>query len=269
MATTRILPAHASDEVAVGLGLAFAVHAIPAVMVALTLAGYVQLRTTEHAVVRPPVVAAELLKLGDEARVFELPDRKAPPLPTKLPQDPVASENASNEPPPRRDAGVVPRNAKEEDLLARFAERAEAFAEKNAPAAVASVDAGAPGAMGVAGSSRGSSIGTQTDPSKARGGSIYAAQLREFFKSQWSLPSFLDPSDRAKFSAKYSITFDDSMHIVSVSEQPVQSSGNDVFDDSARSMLLRLRDSHANLPQPPEEEAATFRGKTIVIKLQP
>jgi hypothetical protein len=264
-----IIPAYASDELAVGIGLAFAIHAIPAVMVGLTLAGYVHLRTTEHKAIAPPIIAAELLKLGDEARVFELPQRRAPAMATKPDDTVVASENASNEPVEKRDAGVKPKNAKEEDLLARFAEKAEAFAEKNAAPAVAVVDAGAPGGMGVAGSPNGSTFGTQTDPSKVRGGSVYAAQLREFFKSQWSIPSFLDPRDVASLSVKYKVSFDQQMHVVAVSEQPVQSSGNDFFDDSARNMLLRLRDQRANLPQPPEDEAPTFRGKTIVLKFSP
>jgi len=264
-----IVPAHASDELAVGLGLAFAIHALPAVMVGLTLAGYVSMRTTEHKVVAPPIIAAELLKLGDEQRVFELPQRQAPVMATKPDDTIVASESASNEPVEKRDAGVKPKNAKEEDMLARFAEKAEAFAEKNAPAVGVVVDAGAPSSMGVAGAANGSAFGTQTDPSKVRGGSIYAAQLRDFFKSQWSIPSFLDPKDVAQLSVKYKISFDQQMHVVSVSEQPVLSSGNDFFDDSARNMLLRLRDTRANLPQPPEDEAPMFRGKTIVLKFQP
>lgn len=267
MNAPRIVPHHASDEWAVGVALAFAIHAIPAVMVGLTLAGYVRMRTSEYKQVAAPVIAAELLKLGEEQRVFELPQRAAPVMPTKPNDDVVASENASNEPVEKRDAGVKPRNAKEDDSLARFAEKAEAFAEKNAPVVAPLSDAGATGSQGPQGVAGGSAFGTTTDPTKVRAGSIYAAQLRDFFRGQWKIPSFL--GDVANLSVKYKISFDQQMHVVSVSEQPVLSSGNDFFDDSARNMLLTLRDQRTNLPQPPDDEAPMFRSKTIVLKFQP
>ena len=259
---------HAPDEWAVGLALAFAVHAIPAAMVGLTMAGYVRMRTTERTYIPAPVIAAELLKLGDEPRVFELPQRAAPPMPTKPSDVVVASENASNEPVVKRDAGPQPKVAKEDDSLSRFAEKAEAFAEKNAPVVAPISDAGPP-STGAAGAAGGSSFGTQTDPSKVRAGSIYAAQLKEFFGRYWRIPSFLTPGDVAQLTVKYAITTDATMHIVAVSEKPVRSSGNEFFDDSARNMLLLLRDQRTTLPEPPADEAAVFRGKTIVVNFQP
>ena len=268
MAHLRIVPRYASDEWAVGLGLALAIHAIPGVMVALTLAGYVRMRTTEHRHIAAPIIAAELLKLGDEARVFELPQRQAPAMATKAPDDIVASENASNDPVEKHDAGAKPKQAKADDSLARFADKAEAFAEKNAPVVGPITDAG-PSASGATGVAGGATFGTQTDPSKVRGGSIYAAQLKDFFKGYWRIPSFLTPGDVAQLSVKYAITFDQGMHIVSVSDEPMSSSGNAFFDDSARTMLLNLRDQHTALPTPPEDEAARFRGRTINLKFAP
>jgi len=269
MSTSRITPRYASDEWAVGLGLALAIHAIPGVMIALTLAGYVRMRTSEHAHVAPPIIAAELLKLGDEARVFELPQRQAPAMPTTVPDAIVASENASNTPVEKHDAGVKPKETKEDDALARFADKGQLFAEKNAPVVAPVADAGVSPGGSAPGSAAGSTFGTQTDPSKVRGGSIYAAQLADCIRAYWKLPSFLSPGDVAHLNVKYAITFDQSMRVVAVSDQPTLSSGNDFFDDSARNALLTMRDQRVSCPQPPDAEAPRFRGKTFVFNLHP
>ncbi len=57
------------------------------------------------------------------------------------------------------------------------------------------------------------------------------------------------------------------MSIWYVKEDPLRKSGNDLFDDSARAMLQKLRDDHAALPEPPPEVAALYKGRTLNLML--
>jgi hypothetical protein len=47
----------------------------------------------------------------------------------------------------------------------------------------------------------------------------------------------------------------------------VKKSGNDLFDDSARSMLQKLRDDNSGLPDPPPEVENLYRGRTVQLVL--
>ena len=55
------------------------------------------------------------------------------------------------------------------------------------------------------------------------------------------------------------------MVIWHVRNSPVKPSGNELFDDAARTMLLKLLDDKTPLPQPPKEVDELYRGRRIQI----
>ncbi len=55
------------------------------------------------------------------------------------------------------------------------------------------------------------------------------------------------------------------MVIWHVREQAVHKSGNELFDDSARSVLQKLLDDRTALPDPPDAVADQYRGRTVNI----
>jgi hypothetical protein len=57
------------------------------------------------------------------------------------------------------------------------------------------------------------------------------------------------------------------MRVWFVQQTPTKPSSNDLFDDSARSMLQKLVDDHTELPQPPPEVETSYRGQRINVGL--
>jgi hypothetical protein len=57
------------------------------------------------------------------------------------------------------------------------------------------------------------------------------------------------------------------MVIWHVKASPVKSSGNELFDDAARSMLLKLLDDKKALPEPPKEVDELYRGRRLQIQV--
>lgn len=249
------LPRYQGDEVALGLALAMALHAVP--LAALVYrAGHPRVVEPEEPPVAKPVVAASLLKLGKPLDPNRLPDRFVPKARTapKTP-DTVASREDPLKRNPLPDGGVPPKETQEADLLNLIA-KTEAFAEENSrPKA----EEGA--ADGVDG-------GQETDRSKVRSGDAYAAQLGAWFHERWQYPTVISQGEANQLCVVFRVSISAKMIIWHVQEQAARPSGNDLFDDSARAMLHKLLDDRTALPEPPLAVADQFRGRSIELVLQ-
>lgn len=244
-------PRYETDEIVLGVVFTLAFHFLfiaPFVFRAIHPAPP---QAEEKPLVERPVVAATLLKLGKPIDPKKMPDRIVPRAKTA----PKNEVRASREDPLKRapDAGPPPPLAAEGDL--RLNAKNDPFAEdagKDRP------EEGHPG---------GTDAGTETDPSKVRAGDAYAAGLGKFFHDRWTFPSTISQGEANRLCVKFQVNITTRMTIWYVKEDPVQKSGNDLFDDSARSMLQKLRDDHVVLPEPPADLASQYKGRTLVIVL--
>ena len=240
------------DEVALGLCLAIALHALPVAL--LALGAIFPDRSDEADREMPkPVIAAALLKLGKPMDPKKLPDRLLP----RAAEAPRQEKIASREDPLKKnpDAGVPPPpNAKESDIT-DLIKKSDPFAE----------DAGK--ARPEEGHALGTAEGTVTDPNKVRAGDMYAAQLAKFFRDRWQIPTVISQGEANRLCVGMKISIGPRMVIWRVQPEPVRKSGNDLFDDSARSMFNKLLDDKTPLPEPPVEVADDFRGRTRDILL--
>ncbi len=57
------------------------------------------------------------------------------------------------------------------------------------------------------------------------------------------------------------------MVVFHVNQTPKRPSGNQLFDDAARSMLMKLLDDGTALPQPPKEVETSYRGRPIQVDI--
>lgn len=246
-------PRYLADEVVLGLAVGFAVHALP-IGILLYKARHPSADVEEEPLVARPVVAATLLKLGKPLDPSRLPDRFIPRAPTARKPEVVASqEDPLHKPTP--DAGAPPPPEARDSDLENLVARADAFAED---AGRTAADEGHP--EGIAG-------GTETDPSKVQAGDQYAARLAAFFHERWTIPTVISQGEANKLCVSYRVSIGPRMNVWHVSAEPVRSSGNELFDDSAHAMLQRLLDERAVLPEPPEEVAALYRGRTLQLAL--
>jgi hypothetical protein len=246
-------PGYEGDEVALGVALAFALHAIP--IAAILLRVYFPMpQVEEEPLVARPVIGATLLKLGKPLDPKKLPDRFIPQQRTAPKQQVTASREDPGKKNDKPDAGPPPADAKDSDI-AKLIAKSDPFAE----------DAGR--ARPDEGFANGSDAGTETDPNKVRAGDAYAAMLQKFFQDRWEIPTVISAGEESKLCVTLGVSIDQRMRVWFVNQTPVKPSGNDLFDDSARSMLQKLRDTNAALPDPPAEIAANFRGQRIQIQL--
>jgi len=240
-----------SDEIALGVAVAIALHAIP-IAALVFKAAFPSPPEPEEALVAKPVVAATLLKLGKPMDPTKLPDRLIPRARTAPKKDVVASRDDPRKEHP--DAGPPPPLAQDSDIT-RLIDKSDPFAE----------DAGKERPQeGVA---EGSDAGTETDPSKVHVGDQYAARLGAFFHERWQYPTVISQGEANKLCVVFQINISPRMSIWHMREAPVKSSGNDLFDDSARSMLQKLLDDKTPLPDPPAEVAEQFKGRTVNVAL--
>jgi hypothetical protein len=242
-----------SDEVAMGVALAVALHAIPIGIIVLKAEGLLPtaLDSTEEPVARP-VIAAALLKLGKPIDPSKLPDRLVPRARTAPQHNIVASRD---EPKKHEDAGAPPPPNTQPSDIQRLISKTDLFAEdggKERP------EQG--WAEGVEG-------GTETDPSKVHAGDMYAAKLGQFFHDRWTFPSVISQGEANRLCVTYQINVGPRMVVWHLREAPLRKSGNDLFDDSAREMLQKLLDERTALPEPPPEVADSYRGRTVAITL--
>jgi hypothetical protein len=241
------------DEVALGVALAFALHAIP--LAAIILRVYFPAPVVdEQPFVSQPVIGANLLKLGKPLDPKQLPDRLVPRARTAPPQKIVASREEPAHKSEKPDAGPPPPNTEDSDIK-RLIAKSDPFAEKNAKERPEQ------------GFLNGSDAGTETDPSKVHAGDAYGAALQKFFEDRWQIPTVISTGEERKLCVYLQVAIDPRMHIWFVKQSPDRQSGNDLFDDSARSMLQKLADDRTVLPDPPQEIAEQFKGRRIQLKL--
>jgi hypothetical protein len=243
-------PRYTRGETAIGVVLALALHVGPAGVLLYKKAFPSQASAEEDKpLVSRPVVQAALLKLGKPLDPKKLPDRFVPQQRTA----PKKQINASQEDPGKKqDAGAPPANAQDSDLTNLVA-KSDPFAEdggKKRPEE---------------GHESGIDGGTETDPSKVRAGDMYATQLGQFFGQHLTVPSVISIGEERRLCAVYEINLGKNMVIWHVRNAPVKGSGNELFDDAARSMLLKLLDDKTPLPQPPKEVDEMYRGRRIQI----
>jgi hypothetical protein len=245
-------PRYEGDEVAVGVALAIALHAIPIALIALKAMLPSLPDEPEEPIVGKPVVAATLLKLGKPIDPRQLPDRLVPQRRTAPKPDIVASRE---DPLAKRpDAGAPPPPNTDDSDLQNLIAKSEAFAESGK----ARPEEGHPDGV---------EEGTETDPAKVRAGDMYAAQLDKFFRDRWQIPTVISAGEAKRLCVVYQISLTPRMTLWHVRNEPVKGSGNELYDDSARSMFLKLIDDKTQLPEPPPAVADTYKGRTLQVIL--
>lgn len=244
-------PRYTKDEIVLGVAVAVALHVIgigPFVYDAMVSPSDRSAEEEEPRVARP-VVQASLLKLGKPHDPNKLPDRLVPQQRTA----PKKQITASREEPSKKqvDAGAPPPNAEDSDIL-NLVSKSDPFAE-------------APHGRPEEGHESGVEEGTETDPDKVRAGDMYATKLGQFFGQHLTVPSVISVGDERRLCAIYEINVGRNMVIWHVRNAPVRGSGNELFDDAARTMLLKLLDDKTPLPEPPKEVDELYRGRRIQI----
>lgn len=245
-------PRYTSDEIVLGVTVAIALHLLaigPFVYRAFVPAGPEE---EEQALVARPVVQASILKLGKPIDPKKLPDRFVPQQRTA----PKKTLTASKEDPGKKDtdAGAPPENVTDSDLTNLIA-KSDPFAED---AGVRRPEEGHE--LGVDG-------GNETDPNKVHAGDMYALQLGQFFGQHLTIPSIISGGQARRLCTVFEINVGRNMVIWHVKTTPVKSSGNELFDDAARSMLLKLLDDKKILPEPPKDVDELYRGRRIQVQI--
>lgn len=244
-------PSYTSDEKVLGIVVAIALHVViigPFVYRAIVPSAHDP--SEDVPLVSRPVVQAALMKLGKPLDPKKLPDRLVPEKRTA----PKKQINASQDDPAKTkpDAGPPPIPAEDSDIT-NLVNKSDPFAE----------DAGKKKPdVGVA---DGSDAGTETDPSKARAGDMYAASLGQFFGQRLNVPTVISIGEERKLCAVFAIQINQRMSIWYVGPSAVKSSGNELFDDAAREMLQKLRDDGTALPTPPKDVDELYRGRRLNI----
>ncbi|MCL2779566.1 MAG: hypothetical protein FWD73_16360 [Polyangiaceae bacterium] len=248
-------PRYTSSEIFVGIALAIALHAVAVGPFFVKAMAPSAVETNDKPLVARPVVQATLLKLGQPVDPKKLPDRIVPRARTAPTHEAIASRE---EPLQKKDAGArppPPPNTQPSDIE-HLISKSDPFAED---AGKARPEEGHPG--GVDG-------GTETDPNKVRAGDMYAAQLSEFFGQRLTVPTIVSVNEARKLCTKLQVTLNRNMVIWYLRPTSVISSGNELFDDAARSMLQKLLDDRTPLPQPPKELDELYRGRVVQLVIQ-
>ena len=246
-------PRYSADEVVLGVVAGVLLHvALIGPFVAKSLLPHT-VEPEEKPIVSRPVVQASLLKLGKPIDPKKLPDRLVPrqrtapkKQVTASPDDPVVKKDAGAEPPP---------NTKDSDLTSLI-DKSDPFAE----------DAGK--ARPEEGRAEGVEGGTETDPNKVRAGDMYAAQLSQFFGQRMTIPTVISIGEARKMCVVMQINIGRNMVIWHVQVTPVIKSGNELMDDAARGMMLKLLDDKTALPSPPKEVDDLYRGRTVQVVIK-
>jgi hypothetical protein len=242
-------PHYTTTEIVVGVVVAIALH-VGSIGPFIYKATHPNENAEEDKpLVSRPVVQASLLKLGKPLDPKQLPDRLVPQQRTAPKKTITASQE---DPGKKQDAGAPPVTAQDSDLLNLVA-KSDPFAE----------DAGKK--RPEEGHAAGIDGGTETDPSKVRAGDMYATQLGQFFGQHLNVPSIISVGEERKLCAIYEINLGKNMVIWYVRSSPVKTSGNELFDDAARTMLSKLLDDKTPLPTPPKEVDDLYRGRRIQI----
>jgi hypothetical protein len=245
-----VVPHYSGDEIAIGFAVTIALHAIPLMLIVLKVVRPLSMTLDDKPVVAKPVIAANVLKLGAPLDPKKLPDRLVPKLNTAPKHDILASRD---DPTHQNDAGPPPPNATESDQTHK--EKPDPFAE----------DAGR--TRPEIGSDAGVEGGLETDPNKVHAGDMYALKLSGFFHDRWTIPTVITPAEEKRLCVVYQINITPRMVVWHMRTDPIKSSGNALFDDSARTMLQKLLDDRSVLPEPPNDVADQWKGRTVNLTL--
>lgn len=248
-------PRYTSDEVVLGVVVAAALHvlAIGPFVVKALWPGAFGAGEEEKPLVARPVIQASLLKLGTPIDPKKLPDRFVPQARTAPKKQVVASRE---DPTPKKpDAGVPPPPNTQDSDIANLINKTDPFAE----------DAGK--VRPEEGHASGIDGGQETDPNKVKAGDMYAAQLGQFFTDRNHVPTIISVAEARRLCVVFEMRVNRNMTIWHVRQEAVKSSGNALFDDSARSMLLKLLEDKTPLPQPPKELDEQYRSRTVQLSI--
>lgn len=253
-------PRYTSDELVLGVVVASLLHVafvapyLVKILWPCTPAPMCLNVAEEKPAVARPVVQATLLKLGKPLDPKKLPDRFVPQARTA----PHKQLVASREDPPvgRKDAGAPPPPPNTEDrTIENLIAHSDPFAEDSGKPRI---EEGHPG--GVDG-------GTETDPNKVKAGDMYAAQLDQFFSDRNHVPTIISVGEARRLCVVFEMRVGRNMTLWHVRQEPVKSSGNPLFDDAARTMLLKLLDEKTALPEPPKELDELYRSRTVQLSI--
>ena len=244
-----VVPHYSGDEIAIGFAVTIALHAIPLMLIVLKVVRPLSMTLDENPVIAKPVIAANVLKLGHPPDPNKLPDKIVPRLNTAPQKDLHASRE---DPLHQQDAGPPPPNALNGE---------ENLHNKIDPWAT---DAGR---MNNEGSDAGVEGGLETDPNKVHAGDMYALKLSGFFHDRWTIPTVITPAEEKRLCVVYQINITPRMIVWHLRTEPIKSSGNALFDDSARTMLQKLLDDRTVLPEPPNDVADQWKGRTVNLTL--
>jgi hypothetical protein len=243
-------PQYSGDEIVLGVVAAIVLHLLvagPFVLRAIFPAGPEE---EEKPLVAKPVIQASLLKLGKPLDPKRLPDRIVPKQRTAPKKQIIASRE---DPAKTRDAGAEPPPNTQDSDIENLIAKSDPFAE----------DAGK--TRPEEGRLEGVDGGQETDPNKVRAGDAYAALLGAFFAQQHTIPTVISVSEARRLCAVFEVQIGKNMVIWYVKNTPVKSSGNELFDDSARGMLNKLLDDKRALPPPPPEVEELYRGRRVQL----
>jgi len=245
-------PRYTTDELVLGLVVAASLHVLAVGPFVVKAVWPSAAQEEEQPLVARPVVQASLLKLGTPIDPKKLPDRVVPQARTAPKKQIVASRE---EPGPKKDAGAPPAPNAQDSDLANLINKSDPFAEN--PKKARPEEGHAAGVDG----------GVETDPNKVRAGDMYGAQLGAFLHQRWSIPLTITQAQAARLCVSFQVNINRNMVIWHVKAEPVRKSGNELFDDSARSMFMKLLDDKVALPAPPKDAEELYRGRTIEITL--
>jgi hypothetical protein len=246
-------PHYTSDELLLGAVVAGALHVFavgPFVVQALWPSAAAP---EEKPFVARPVIQASLLKLGKPIDPKTLPDRFVPKAKT-APQKQITASR-EDPLPAKKDAGAPPPNQPADDGLANLISKSDPFAEDGGKVRVEE------------GHANGVDGGEETDPSKVRAGDMYAAELGRFFAERNHVPTIISVGEARRLCVVFQMNVGRNMVIWHVRQEPIKSSGNPLFDDAARSMLLKLLEDKTALPQPPKELDEQYRAHTVQLAI--
>ncbi len=191
------------------------------------------------------IVAAEFVQLGEPLDPRQLPNRQVPILSTAPNDDTVVSKRPRRRR-PRPDAGPPPPNATD-DLLRRLGDRAQVFAELQERR-----------------TREGEADGLEDGTSKRRTGNEYLGRLMRIFRRGWTLPATISDAEREELRAVATVDVSETMQILRA--RIVNSSGNQIFDQSILSRIEAIRAQGDPLPEPPLEVEDRYRGAAIRLR---
>jgi len=231
-----------------GVGAVLFAHAgLPLLIMAVTAAlSGPEDATPRRYIDESHVVEAHFVRKGVKKDPDKLPDRIVPRKSTAPDNSTVVSKNMNPEKPIKPDTEPPPENATE-DLVKRFGDRVQAFAEVSDLELEGDPD-------GIVG-------GTETE---AKAGDIYRGKLVEFFRRGWTIPTTLGDTSKLTVTAVFLMTTGLKVGPSSI----VNGSGEPMFDQSVEDRFEQLRTLGTTLPEPPPEVAADFLGQEITVRFR-